>query len=313
MARKYTYDEFEAAASSAGLLSEFSDADLKLARENPDAGMSILNYKKDYHAAADDEGRAAANKGAESVRTSFGEYSGGKDGSKFYSTPLSPNNFSYESAPSFTSRYDGQINTLLDQIMNREDFSYDAETDPLFGQYRKEYTREGKRATADALAEAAAASGGIPSSYASTAAGQAGNYYASQLTDKIPELYQLAFQKYMNEANLKYSDLAAFQSAEASDFEKFLAQLDQYNTDRSFAYGQLLDEIDSQTLERNEALDKAVLAATYGDYSFLNDMGINTDDVSGITDWEKEFALAEAIANLTGDSSYLYQLMGKMR
>ena len=73
------------------------------------------------------------------------------------------------------------------------------------------------------------------------------------------------------------------------------------------------DEIDSQTLERNEEIDRAILAATYGDYSFLNDLGINTDDVSGITDWEKEFALAEAIANLTGDSSYLYQLASQMR
>lgn len=313
MARKYTYEEFESAANESGLLGEFSDADLKLARENPDAGMSILNYKKDYHSATTDEERAAANKGAETIRTSYGEYSGGTDGAGFYSTPMSPNSFDYGSAPSYTSRYDGQINALLDQMLNREEFSYDAEKDPLFGQYRKQYTREGKRATADALAEAAAATGGIPSSYAQTAAGQAGNYYASQLTDKIPELYQLAFQKYMNEANLKYSDLAAFQSAEASDFEKFLAELSQFNTDRSFAYGQHLDEIDSQTLERNEALDKAVLAGTYGDYSYLNDMGINTDDISGITDWEKEFALAEAIASLTGDTSYLYQLMGKMR
>ncbi|MBR3751900.1 MAG: hypothetical protein IKK50_02065 [Ruminiclostridium sp.] len=310
MARKFTYEDFERAANEAGLLGEFSSADLKLAQQDPDAGMSILNYKKDYHAATTDEARALANQGAEKVRTSFGEYSGGQDGSGFYVTPVSPNHFDYGSAPTYTSRYDGQIQDILGQITNREPFSYDADTDPLYSQYRKEYTREGKRATADALAEAAAASGGIPSSYASTAAGQAGNYYASKMTDKIPELEQLAFQKYMNEANLKYSDLAAVQSAEQSDFDKFLAELSQFNTDRSFAYGQLLDEIDSQTLERNEALDKAVLAATYGDYSFLNDMGINTDDISGITDWEKQFALAEAIADLTGDTSYLYKLLG---
>jgi hypothetical protein len=30
--------------------------------------------------------------------------------------------------------------------------------------------------------------------------------------------------------------------------------------------------------------------------------------VSGITDWEKQFALAEAIASITKDPSYLYQL-----
>lgn len=386
MARKYTYEDFEAAMNESGLGSQFSDADIKLAQQNPDAGMSILNYKKDYAAATTDEDRKLANDGAEQVRASFGEYMGGDDGSGFYATQLSPNHFDYGSAPTYSNqyagtisdllnqqlnygnysysstkptynnRYDAQIQQLLGDILNREEFTYDAETDPLYAQYRKQYTREGDRATANALANAAAASGGQVSSYAQTAAGQAANYYAAQLTDKIPELWQLAYQKYMNDENLKYSDLAAVQGAEQSDYDKYLNeltqfntdrnfdytvwsdaydrivnnlgtvsgleqqdyakyqdQLNQYNTDRNFSYGQLLDEIDSQTLERNEEIDRAILAATYGDYSFLNDLGINTDDVSGITDWEKEFALAEAIANLTGDSSYLYQLASQMR
>ena len=89
MARKFTYEDFERAANESGLLGEFSPSDLKLAQQDPDAGMSILNYKKDYHAATTDEARALANKGAENVRTSFGEYSGGKDGSGFYVTQLS--------------------------------------------------------------------------------------------------------------------------------------------------------------------------------------------------------------------------------
>lgn len=386
MARKYTYEEFEAAMNESGLGSQFSDADIKLAQQNPDAGMSILNYKKDYAAATTDEDRKLANDGAEQVRASFGEYMGGDDGSGFYATQLSPNHFEYGSAPTYNNqyagtisdllnqqlnygnysysgtkptynnRYDAQIQQLLGDILNREEFTYDAETDPLYAQYRKQYTREGDRATANALANAAAASGGQVSSWAQTAAGQAANYYAAQLTDKIPELWQLAYQKYMNDENLKYSDLAAVQGAEQADYDKYLNeltqfntdrnfdynvwsdaydrivtnlgtvsgleqqdyakyqdQLNQYNTDRNFSYGQLLDEIDSQTLERNEEIDRAILAAQYGDYSFLNDLGINTDDVSGITDWEKEFALAEAIANLTGDSSYLYQLASQMK
>ena len=51
---------------------------------------------------------------------------------------------------------------LLDAILNREDFSWSKDTDPLYGQYRKSYLREGDRATADALGQAAAASGGRP-------------------------------------------------------------------------------------------------------------------------------------------------------
>ena len=94
--------------------------------------------------------------------------------------------------PTYSNRYDQQINDLLQQYVNREKFSYDYKNDPLYANYRKQYQREGQRATQDALAEAAAASGGIPSSYAASAAAQAQNYYASQIADKIPELERLA-------------------------------------------------------------------------------------------------------------------------
>lgn len=378
MANRFTYDDFQRAMDSSGLGSQFSAADLKLAQQNPDAGMSILKYKQDWNAATTDEARALANMGAEQVRSSWGGYTGGQSGGSFYLDPLSPNDFSYGSAPTYSSswtgeiqdlynqqknrgdysysgvkptysnRYDATIQDLLGQIVNREAFSYDPETDPLYSQYRKQYTREGQRATADALGAAAAASGGIPSSYAATAAGQAGDYYAAQMTDKIPELYQLAYNQYMNDHSMKLSDLGAVQGAEQSDYQKYLNdlsqyntdrsfdygvwsdaqqraandlqtaigleqmdyqkyldQLNQYNTDRSFSYGQHLDEIGQQTQLRNEALSKAQLAAGYGDYSFLNDMGIKTDN--NPTEWERQYNLA-VLAAQYGDYSGLRAL-----
>lgn len=378
MASRYTYDDFQRELNGSGLAGQFSQSDLKLAQQNPDAGMSILKYKKDYASAVTDEARALANLGAETVRSSWGGYTGGDTGGSFHLDPISPNDFSYGPAPTYSSgwadevkslydqqknrgdysfsgvkptynnRYDPTIQDLLGQIVNREAFSYDAETDPLYSQYRKQYTREGQRATADALGTAAAASGGIPSSYAATAAGQAGDYYASRMTDRIPELYQLAYNQYMNEHSMKLSDLSAVQGAEQSDYMKYLNELGQYNTDRSFDYGvwsdaqqraandlqtaisleqmdyqkyrdqlsqyntdrdfnysQLLDEIGQQTQLRGEALNKAQLAAGYGDYSFLNGMGINTD--SDPAEWERQYNLA-VLAAQYGDYSGLRAL-----
>ena len=378
MASKYTYEDFTKAATAAGLMGNFSEADLRLAQNNPDAGMSILQYKQDYRNATTDEARALANLGAEGVRSSYGNYTGGNDGGGFYLDPLSPSSFNAGTAPTYTNnyagdiaalyeqqknygsydygipqpeytnRYDATIQDLLGQIVNREEFSYDPATDPLYGQYRKQYAREGQRATADALGAAAAASGGIASSYANTAAAQAGNYYAAQMTDKIPELYQLAYNKYLSDYNMKLSDLGAVQGAEQSDYDKFLNELqqyntnrtfdynawldeynminnnlqtasgleqleytkylndlNQYNTDREFNYGVLLDEINSQTAERNEAMNKALTAAEYGDYSFLQDMGINT--ANNPTDWERQYNLALLAAEY-GDFSGLQAL-----
>lgn len=378
MANRYTYDDFQKAMQSSGLGGQFSDADLKLAQQNPDAGMSILKYKQDYKNATTDEARALANLGAEGIRSSYGGYTGGQRGANFYLDPLSPKDFqssaaptyknnyadtigglldkqlgygsySYgETQPEYNNRYDATIQDLLDQIVNRKDFSYDPENDQLYSQYRKQYTREGQRATQDALGAAAAASGGIPSSYAVNAAAQAGDYYASQMTDKIPELYQLAYNKYMNDYNMKLSDLGAVQGAEQSDYDKFLNEMQQYNTnrafdyqawmdeynrinndlqtasgleqldytkhlndlnqfntDRSFNYGQLLDEVNNQTARRSEAMNKALTAAELGDNSFLNDLGINTDN--NPTDYERRYQLAQLAAQY-GDYSGLREL-----
>ena len=374
----FTYDQFQKAAQDSGLMGEFSPADLSLAQRNPDAGMSLLKYKQDYHAATTDEARALANLGAEGIRSSYGNYTGGDNGGSFYLDRLSPSSFdggraptyenqyagdiadlweqqknygSYdygEAAPVYNNRYDDTIQDLIQGILNREDFSYDPATDPLYQNYRKQYTREGQRATADTLGQAAAASGGIPSSYATTAAAQAGNYYAAQMTDKIPELYQLAYNQYLNDYNMQLSDLGVVQGAEQSDYDKYLNELNQYNTDRAFDYnawldeynmtkdqlqtaqgleqldytkylnelqqfntdrefnyGQLLDEIDSQTMERQEAVDNALRAAEFGDYSFLQDMGI--DPSNNPADFERQYTLALLAAEY-GDFSGLEAL-----
>jgi hypothetical protein len=66
MAKTYTYEDFEKALAASGLGGQFSEADLRLARQNPDAGMSILTYKQDYNNATTDEARALANAGANS-------------------------------------------------------------------------------------------------------------------------------------------------------------------------------------------------------------------------------------------------------
>ena len=350
---RYTYDQFRQAAQNSGLLGEFSDADLSLAQRNPDAGMSLLSYKNDYRNATTDAERELANLGAEGIRRSYGSYTGGSDGGQYYLEPMSPNMFEYPDAPSFTggsnagtvsdlydqmlnygdfeygpapeynNRWDETITDLIDQILNNPDFSYDPATDPLYQNYRQQYTREGQRATADALGIAAAASGGLPSSYAQTAANQASNYYAAQMTDMIPQLYQLAYDRYLNDYNMMLSDLGVVQGQEENDynkyltdlnqyntdrefdygawldrynilsnnlqtgqslddieFERYLAQLQQYNTDRDFAYGQFLDEINDQTADFETLVGMSELAAQYGDYRGLQNLGIQIPQIS---------------------------------
>ena len=90
MAIQYTFDDFKKAAENSGLYNTFSEHDLRLAQKDPSAGMSLIRYKMDYRNAVTDEARALANEGAESVRRTYGGYTGGGDGTGYYlETPSS--------------------------------------------------------------------------------------------------------------------------------------------------------------------------------------------------------------------------------
>lgn len=274
MAIKYTYDDFRKALESSGLQDSFSDYDLRLAEKDPSAGMSLIRYKSDYRNAATDEARALANEGAESVRRTYGGYTGGGDGSGYYLE--TPSSFRYDkAAPVYENRYGEAASGALKELTEAKPFSYDYRDDPVYSSYKKEYTREGKRATEDALGSFAAASGGIPSSYAATAAGQAGDYYASKLSDKIPELYDAAYSRYLNEYNLKQKNYETLRDAEANDYSRYLDELDRYNSDKADAYNKHLTNINYYDNRENAAEQAAKAAAQQ---EFENSMTLRSQD-----------------------------------
>ena len=253
----YTYDDFVKAANQSGLMGQFSQDDLNLAQKYPEFGLSVLSLKKDYNNATTAEQRLLANQAANELRKSYGNYSGGADGGSFrLESKLnrraddlldqigSFGSFSYDEAPAYENAFAQQQKDLLDRILNREDFSWSKETDPQWSSYKKSYLREGDRATANALAKASAASGGRPSSYAVNAATQAGDYYATKLNDVIPTLYQQAYERYLDEYNMKLKDLNAVNQQEQLDYAKYLDRLGQFNTDRGFAYQNYADDYD---------------------------------------------------------------------
>lgn len=253
----YTYDDFVKAANQSGLMGQFSQDDLNLAQKYPEFGLSVLSLKKDYNNAATAEQRLLANQAANELRKSYGNYSGGADGGSFrLESKLnrraddllgqigSFGSFSYGEAPTYENAFAQQQKDLLDRILNREDFSWSKETDPQWSSYKKSYLREGDRATANALAQASAASGGRPSSYAVNAATQAGDYYATKLNDVIPTLYQQAYERYLDEYNMKLKDLNTVNQQEQLDYAKYLDRLGQFNTDRGFAYQNYADDYD---------------------------------------------------------------------
>lgn len=159
--------------------------------------------------------------------------------------PLAQNpSFSYDTpAPTWSgSQYDSRIDDLLNQILNREGFSYNAEQDDLYQQYKATYNREGARAMDDTLAAAASQAGGM-NSYAVTAANQANNYYAAQVADKIPDLYQLAYEMYLNDIDGKVRDLGLLNDMDQTQYNRYRDTMADWRDDRDFAYGIYRDDM----------------------------------------------------------------------
>ena len=126
-----------------------------------------------------------------------------------------------------------EINSGMDKLANPAQWSYDYQNDPAWQAYRKEYLREADRANRDTMGAYAAQTGGMPSTAAVGAAQQAGNYYRAQLADRIPELMQDDYSRYMQGREADRADLSLLANMEAQrdayslDLQQFAWQKEQ--------------------------------------------------------------------------------------
>lgn len=101
----------------------------------------------------------------------------------------------------YADRYLSDINSSLDSLRNREEFSYDPDDDSVYLAYKNKYLTEGDRASKNAMANYSALTGGYTNSAAVTAGAMANQYYAQQLTNTIPELAKQAYERYYDKYN----------------------------------------------------------------------------------------------------------------
>lgn len=201
--------------------------------------------------------------------------------------------FSYASAPSYASKYQRQIDDLTKELLGQKPFSYDYETDPLYQQYKDSYTRAGSRAMQDTLAQISARTGGLASSYATTASQQAYDNYMAGLNDKIPELHQLAYEMYLNDIGQKRDNLSMLTGLDNTSYGRYADRLSQYNADRNFAYGQYSDDWNRQYQVGRDAVSDA----RYSDETAYN-RGIYADE----TAYDRQLQRAQVLA-AAGDFS----------
>lgn len=218
----YTYEDVLREMQRTG--AKLSEHDLATAQAHPEFGLSLLKLGQDWNNAKTPEARALVNEMANTLRKSYGGYSGGADGTARIEVGNAGAQSSFGGGAAYKNPYEEREKELVEAMMNRQQFSWNPETDPNAAAYRKQYLREGERATADTLARSAAATGGRPSSWALTAATQAGDYYATQLADKLPELRRQALDEHLMEEDLILARLNALSGRNQAAYNQYTQQ-----------------------------------------------------------------------------------------
>jgi len=187
----------------------------------------------------------------------------------------------YVEPAAYKSAYSDTINNLVSKAANGEKFNYDPTTDLAYQSYAKEYGRLGQQANENTMANAAINTGGLVNSYAVSAAAQAQNDYAQQLTAKIPELERAAYERYNADRSFNIEALNSMQALEQQNYAQYSDQRNydrnNYEYDNNFDYGQYKDQqnydyqvgrdaVSDAQWDKSYALDKQAAALNEEQY-----------------------------------------------
>ena len=150
--------------------------------------------------------------------------------------------------------YGKGMDEALQKVLNRDKFQYDINGDALYQQYKDRYIQQGKQAMMDTMGQASALTGGYGNSYAQQAGQQAYQGYLQGLNDKVPELYQMAMERYNQEGTDLLNKYGLMSDQYAKEYSRYRdsvgdwrAQRDYlatlYNNERGFDYTGYRDRV----------------------------------------------------------------------
>ncbi len=145
----------------------------------------------------------------------------------------------------FVSKYQAQIDDLLNQIYSDKGFSYaakDLANDDLYKMYAQQYQDSASRAMRDTMGQAQAASGGYGSTYAQQVGQQAYDQTMAGLNDKVLDFRDRAYQVYKDTQSNRYNQLGAFQTQDNTDYGRYRDTVSDWQNDRAYYLNALQGE-----------------------------------------------------------------------
>ena len=177
--------------------------------------------------------------------------------------------------PSFDYSYDSEMRALIDQILNSN--LSDWKQGDQYAALRDQYAANGQMSMTDLLGQVSSRTGGLASSYAASVANQEYNDWMSKLEQAAQEMYQ-------QDRSDKLNNLGVLNDAYSREYGEYGDKLNQWNTDRNFAYQQAQDALANQWKQKewdynmsqdewNRAAQQAEMMASYGDFSGYKALG----------------------------------------
>ena len=213
----------------------------------------------------------------------------------------------------YQSQWQSQLDDAINKILNREKFSYDLNGDALYQQYKDKYIQQGKMAMADTMGQAAAMTGGYGNSYAAAVGNQSYQASLQQLNDIVPELYQMAYDRYNQEGQDLYNQYAMLGERENMDYSRYRDSVNdwqaerdyltgRYDSERNFDYSKYADDRNFQygkyADDRNLAYNQYVDDRNFDYNQYINDRNYEYDKYVN----DRNFAYGQ----YADDKSYAY-------
>lgn len=211
-----------------------------------------------------------------------------------------------EAAPTYSSKYAEKIDELLSEIEGRKAFTYDFMSDPLYRNYRDRYVSEGKRASREAAAAAAALTGGYSNSYGTTAAAEASGRYMTELQSLIPSLYEAALKRYDSEGDALLDKLGLYRDLDGDDYDRYRDTVSDRESELEYLLNRYKLLYNNDYASYEDALKQWNADRDYGrkktEYEENAAYKASRDAASDALR-EREIALKEAAAGTSGTSS----------
>lgn len=188
------------------------------------AVTSGTNYKKQEQIARQNGGQAYTGLRGVSQNTAqkLGNYQTGyQPGQQAQAAQQTLQQVQAQKPQSYNSKYGAQLDSIMQQIANPQQFKYEFNGDEMFKYYADLYTQKGRQASMDAMGQAAALTGGYGNSYAQQVGQQGYEQYLLGLYDKGMDLQNAAYARYQDAQNQPYRQLEALQARDESEYGRY--------------------------------------------------------------------------------------------